>query len=300
MSRGTAFLCIVAGICALAAGVLVIPAARAAEGEKLLFSSNRNERFKLYLLDIQTGAVEALPNIGIAESQGAWSPDAKKIAFVSRNPVMHDIYVMDADGTNRKQLTEDPAEDFLPSWSPDGKKIAFFSRRTGSSLVFVMNADGSEQTNLTRRDGSDTAPTWSPDGKKILFLSDRDGKGLRLHVMDPNGDNVELLPAKESPAGYAFPAWSPDGKQIAYSDRIGDAIEIFLCDAAGKNPRSLTTLGGINMFPAWSRDGKQIALQHWDAQGMPGSLWVVDVKDGVQSNLGHTGSFQVGRPAWKP
>lgn len=297
MNRGTAVLCVVAGLCALAGGALSVPASHSAEGEKLLFSSNRDGTYRLYVLDVQTGAAESLPTIG---NQGAWSPDGKKIAFVRRSPVMHDIFVMDADGSNVQQLTEDPEEDYLPSWSPDGKKIAFFSRRAGTQQVFVMNADGSEETNLTRRDGADSAPAWRPDGKKILFVSDRDGKGLRLHVMDANGDNVELLPAKESPSGMVIPAWSPDGKQIAYSDRIGDAVEIFTCDADGKNPKRLTRLGGFNTFPAWSRDGKRIALQHWDNQEAPGSLWVVDVKDGVQTNLGHTGAFMVGRPAWKP
>ncbi len=210
------------------------------------------------------------------------------------------LYTMNGDGTRPTRLTANAATDDQPEWSPDGKKIAFFSRRAGTQQVFVMNADGSEETNLTRREGADSAPAWRPDGKKILFVSDRDGKGLRLHVMDANGDNVELLPAKESPSGMVIPAWSPDGKQIAYSDRIGDAVEIFTCDADGKNPKRLTMLGGFNTFPAWSRDGKRIALQHWDNQEAPGSLWVVDVKDGVQTNLGHTGAFMVGRPAWKP
>ena len=91
-----------------------------------------------------------------------------------------------------------------------------------------------------------------------------------------------------------------DGKQIAYTDEVGGAIELFVCQADGSNPRKISALGGRCSFPAWSPDGKWIAVQHWENEGTPGNLWVVGVQDGVQKKLGHTGGFPVGRPSWRP
>jgi tol-pal system beta propeller repeat protein TolB len=245
-----------AGLLILAPGVAFYSPVRAAGSDRLLFTSNREGRPRLYLIQPDTGDIQPLPNAMDRESLTAWSPDGKKIAFCSHKSGNGDIYVMDADGTNVRQLTTDPAEDLVSSWSPDGKQLAFTSRRNGDGEIYVMNADGSEQRNLTRNPTYDGDPAWAPDGKQILFVSNRSGAGLRLYVMDPEGENVRQLPAKESRAGPVFPAWSPDGKRIAF--------------------------------------------QHWDKADEPGSLWIVNVADGVQSHLGHTGSFQLGRPAWKP
>jgi Tol biopolymer transport system component len=288
------------GLLILAPGLVFHAPVRSADPDRLLFTSTREGRARLYLLRPDTGDVQPLPNVADRESLTAWSPDGKKIAFCSRKSGNGDIYVMDADGTNVRQLTTDPAEDLVSSWSPDGKKLAFTSRRNGDGEIYVMNADGSEQRNLTRNPAYDGDPAWSPDGKQILFVSNRSGAGLRLYVMDPEGENVRQLPAKESRAGPVFPAWSPDGKKIAYADGTAEGVELFTCDADGTNPKQLTRMGGINTFPAWSPDGKRIAFQHWDKAEEPGSLWIVNVADGVQSHLGHTGPFQLGRPAWKP
>jgi len=285
---------------ALVAAAVGGPRLHAAEGPKLLSTSNREGLPKLYLVDPDSGATKPLDEPHGSESLAAWSPDGKKIAFCSSRSGNHDIWVMDADGSNPKQLTTDPAEDYVSSWSPDGKKIAFTTLRTGDEEIFVMNADGSDQHNLTNNPGFDGDPAWSPDGKAILFTSTRDGEPFRLYLMDPDGKNVHRFPGKKSSAGPVFPAWLADGKRIAFSDEDGQAIEIFVCDADGSNVKKITGLGGVNTFAAWSPDGKRIAFVHYLERGGDGSLCVVSVADPVQTILGQAGSYMSGRPSWKP
>lgn len=293
---------ILAALCVFAALGAGYRAQGAAENRKqtLLFSSNREGSPKLYLVDPDSGATQALHDPQGSESLAVWSPDGKQIAFCSSRSGNHDIFVMDADGANVKQLTTDPAPDYVSSWSPDGKKIAFTTERTGDPEIFLMNADGSGQVNLTNHPEFDGDPAWSPDGKTILFTTKRDGSGFRLYLMDPDGTNVRKLPVKQTGGGPVFASWSPNGDRIAYGDEDGAAVEIFICDANGANTKKLTTLGGINVFPAWSADGKRIAVEHWDTRGSTGSLWVVTVPDAVQTQLGAAGSFMSGRPSWKP
>jgi TolB protein len=257
MSRPPVGLGIAAGLCLLTAICTGERTLRAAGAEQVLFSSNSEGVPKLYLIDPDTGATQALHDVEGSES--------------------------------------------LATWSPDGKKIAFTTLRAGDEEIFVMNADGSDQENLSRNPEADGDPAWCPDGKSILFTSKRDGLGYRLYLMDPDGNNVRMLPAKQSAGGPVFAAWSPDGKRIAYGDEDGAAIELFTCEADGSKAKRLTSLGGLNVFPSWSPDGKRLIVVHWDNREAPeGSLWVVTVPDAVQTRVGPAGRFMSGRPSWKP
>lgn len=301
MSRPSIVPGILAALCVLTTVGTGARAPRAAETQKLIFSSNHEDSHQIYVVDPTSGAIHKLHETQEQETLASWSPDGKKIAFCSSRSGNHEIWVMDADGSNPVQLTNDPAPDFISCWSPDGKKIAFTTLRKGDEEIFVMNADGSEPTNLTHHPEFDGDPAWSPDGKKILFTSKRDGAGFRMYVTDPEGKEVRMLPAKQTAGGPVFAAWSPDGKKIAYGDEDGQAIEIFTCDADGSNPKKLTALGGLNVFPAWAPDGKRIAVLHWDSrESAQGSLWTVSVPEGAQNQLCIAGSFMKGRPAWKP
>src|SRR5687767_7168341 len=98
MSRPTLGLGIVVGLCVVAGGTAVHRASGAAEVPTLLFTSNREGLPKLYLVDPNSGATQALHEPQGSESLPAWSPDGTRIAFCSSRSGNHDIWVMDADG----------------------------------------------------------------------------------------------------------------------------------------------------------------------------------------------------------
>ena len=185
------------------------------DGNKIVFTSNRDRRNEIYVMNIDgTNQTRLTTNPGNAAA--TWSPDGTKIAFFSsRDAGRNEIYVMNADGSNQTRITNVPGQDRYPDWSPDGTKIVFTSTRTGSSEValeiFVMNADGSSQTRLTNNAARDLLPDWSPDGTKIAFYSERDGD-FDIYVMDAvdvdsdgNGDNLIRLTANTT--GDFEPDW---------------------------------------------------------------------------------------------
>ncbi|MBI4657497.1 MAG: PD40 domain-containing protein [Verrucomicrobia bacterium] len=288
---------------------LTLESADEAEGPKLLFSSNRAGNFEILLMDLGTSNVKNLTNHEAEDASPAWAPDGKRIAFQSERSGNLDIYVMDADGSHVRQLTTDANPDRMPAWSPDGKKIAFCRHVNGRNPeIFVMDADGSNPVNLTNDPGFDADPAWSPDGTKILFGAARKGSGgFRLFVMNADGTNVQMLPAKSRGSPYVHPAWSPQGKQLAYTESVeGGGLEIFVCNPDGSNERRLTSSGGLTTFAAWSPDGKKIAFQHHAKFDEPGTLYVMDADGSNQKQIvaGEAQAGQAtlggGRPAWKP
>ncbi len=71
------------------------------DGQKIVFDSNRDGNFEVYVIDADGSNVQRLTHNDKADARPAWSPDGQRIVFHSN----HEIYVMDADGGNIEQLT---------------------------------------------------------------------------------------------------------------------------------------------------------------------------------------------------
>jgi Tol biopolymer transport system component len=233
------------------------------DGSKIAFTSNRVGGAEIYVMDDDGSNQTNLTNNPAYDAYPTWSPDGNQIAFVSGRDGNAEIYVMDADGSNQTNLTNNPANDTYPAWSPDPdiSKIAFTSNRVfGQAEIYVMDDDGSNQTNLTNSiESYDAYPAWSHDGSKIAFTSYR-YSDAEIYVMDDDGSNQTNL--TNNPAYDAYPAWSPDPEvsKIAFvSDRHGGPLgtigayrEIYVMDADGSNPTSLTNYPANDNYPACS------------------------------------------------
>ena len=100
------------------------------DGSTLVFSSNRNGNFNLYLLDLKNRIITQLTDTPEDEFLPSFSPDGTQIVFTRLAPqtrVGSEIWVTDLQGSERFL-----AEGFYGVWSPDGKKIAFGSSFDGS------------------------------------------------------------------------------------------------------------------------------------------------------------------------
>ena len=283
---------------------------------RIVFSSNRDGNWEIYVMDADGGNQQNLTNNPNDDRYPSWSPDGKRIAFVSDRDghVMDgrptdEIYVMDADGGNPQNLTNDPNDEWSPSWSPDGKRIAFASDREEPLRyfdIYVMDADGGNQQRLTNDPRDDRDPSWSPDGERIVFSARRDGHfetkfavTFEIYVMDADGGNQQRL--TENRKNDLGASWSPDGKRIAFaSDRKGDFenFDIYVMDADGGNPQRLTENRVYDWYPSWSPDGKRIAFA-FDRNGNLENfdIYVMDANGGNPQRLTENRHVD-SRPAW--
>jgi Tol biopolymer transport system component len=134
----------------------------AADGESVLFESDRDGDFEIYRLDLETMELTQLTDAPGTDSEAKESPDGTQIAFTSVRDGQFRIYLMDPDGGNVRPLTESGVENRCPQWSPDGTRLTFYSTRDGDGEIYLINVDGSGETRITNSPGKDEIPDWVP------------------------------------------------------------------------------------------------------------------------------------------
>lgn len=225
------------------------------DGKRIVFTSNRDGRWRVYTMN-KSGSGQTALTPGTEDSLfPAWSPDGAKIVYVGRRGESEQIHVMNADGTGRRSLTAPSPRNSVPAWSPDGRWIAFVSAGAGEEpWMFVVRLNGSERKKLGGpvlfRPGM-LHPVWSPDGREIAMVERVGLAEQQISIV-----NVETGAKRRLTTGYA-PHWSRDGRIVFIVPRVGDS-QIYIINSDGTGGKRLTT-SGTHMVPAWSTDGNWLA-----------------------------------------
>ncbi|MGL4448143.1 MAG: TolB family protein, partial [Shewanella sp.] len=146
--------------------------------------------------------------------------------------------------------------------------------------------------------------TWmnlsaSPDGKYLVF----DLLGDIYQIPVSGGD---AKPLAQGIAWQMQPVYSPDGKYIAFTSDADGGDNIWIMNADGSNPRTVTseTFRLLNS-PAWSPDSQYIVgRKHFTASRSlgAGEVWLYHVAggEGVKLTERPNDEKDLGEPAYSP
>ncbi|MBQ7361743.1 MAG: PD40 domain-containing protein [Bacteroidaceae bacterium] len=165
------------------------------DGENIVFSSNRNGSFDLYIVSkkggtpkrLTTNAANEYPEVFLNDKEILYTaqmmPDAKYGQFPNS---YNQVYKITIDG-GRPQLF---SSEYMESISIDksGKKLLYndkkgyedkWRKHHRSSItrdIWMTNVDGTRKfTKLSTFNGEDRNPVWSSDGDTYYYLSEQDG-----------------------------------------------------------------------------------------------------------------------------
>src|SRR5205085_7279648 len=147
--------------------------------------------------------------------------------------------------------------------------------RTHPWRIWVMHSDGSHKHRLTTdtKGFRDSTPRYTPDGRAIVFSRCLPGDGVcAIWTMRADGRRKHAL-TPYVPSGVHervdfFPAVSPNGKWIAFTRFQSNGIQaqIYIMNADGSSPHTITAPWLEAGVPAWSPDSRRIAFNSNNAR----------------------------------
>jgi Tol biopolymer transport system component len=272
------------------------------DGKYLAFSGQTSTRqpngiFLLSLDTLDAHQVTTPPEGFLGDSTPAFSPDGKLLAFV-RGASSRDVevYVMPAMGGEPKRLTFDNRSGRSVAWTADSKSIVFSSWFYGGLRLFKVLASGGTPEQLDV--GTEFASTLaiSRQGDRLAYSQEyRDTNIWRIELQGATQKISQTRLISSTRQDYS-PQYSADGKKIAFTSGRTGTNEIWVCDADGQNPVSITSFRGPDVgSPRWSPNGEQIAFDSL----APGhrDIYVVGAQGGKPRRL-NGDDFDNVRPSW--
>ncbi len=217
------------------------------DGQHIIYSSERNRKWKIYSMDLKKYSEKVLVSSKGLNMVGGTSAE-DLLAFSSSKTGNQELYIISTNGGNAKKITRSFGIDISPVFSPDSSRIAFVSDRGGTPQIYLTGPDGKRPKRLTFEGSYNTSPAWSPNGKQLIFTGRTYGKNqiFMLHFDDKEIQQLTHSGNNESPV------FSPDGFFIAFdSDRDGKhGIYIMRTDGMGQKRVTPAHLNATS--PEWS------------------------------------------------
>jgi tricorn protease len=272
-------------------------------GDKIFFSSDKDDTLNLYSYDIKTKKTDQLTHSTKWDVRWPSTDHKNQIVYESDGELnIFDIssgqsrhisitVPTDALATRPSQVSAARAIESF-GLSPKGERAVFVARGD----VFTAPIEKGPTRNLTDSSNAhEKWAQWSPDGSRIAYISDLDGEEELYTIgQDGSGKQEELTHGLK--CMLYQPEWAPDGKRIAFSDADNKLYVVNLDDkkvtTIAENPR-----GRVHDY-SWSADGGHLAYL-LDNSNNFSSLYIWSAADG-QTHRVTDDYFDVGSPTWDP
>lgn len=219
------------------------------DNRKITFTAFLRRFPDVYAWEAATGSITALAQYPGMNTGGAISPDGRSMAVILSKDGNPDLYVKDlASGQLRRLTNTRGVSEGSPGWSPDGQQIVYVSDASRTPQLYVISRNGGQPRQLTSGAHS-ASPDWGSNG--LIAYQTQQGRNFQIAVIDPNTRQSRVVTPFD--ASYEDPSWAPDGRHIAAARVQNYQSDIALIDtAAGGDPPTLLTSGGIWSSPAWT------------------------------------------------
>jgi TolB protein len=228
-------------------GNIVLPPRWSKDGQKLVYSTERNRQWGIYLLNFINMREKKVFLAKGTNLVGDFLPEGNGFVFSSSKEGTSDLYTLNLKDNQTIKLTSSYSIEVSPAVSPDGKYIAFVSDKGGSPQIYIMRRNGSDVRRLTFEGSYNTSPSWSPNGDRIVFV----GRRKKNQIFTIRPDCTELIQLTTD-GDNEDPSFSPDGRFITFSSDRSGIKSIYIMSANGESQKRITPKGSKASGPRWS------------------------------------------------
>lgn len=204
----------------------------AADGQHLLFASDRSGTNGIWALPMVDGRIQGEPKLIKADvkirARGLTQSGA---LYFSTTLSQQDIYVASVDFATGKLLS--PPEriaaqtlgfNAAPQWSPSGEYLAYLPGRDKDPSIVAIQSMTTGKTRELRPDLEYVfyeRTLWSPDGSSLLVVGpDKKGRWGIYRVDVQTGETTPLVMSSDPAANTVHPlAWSADSRTLYFRRR---------------------------------------------------------------------------------
>lgn len=148
------------------------------DGQKIVFTSNRDGDLEIYTMDADGKHQTRLTFTEGYDGGPFWSPDGKQILWrrFDKTGQTAQVMLMNADGSNQHAVTSLVGMNWAPYFHPDNQHIIFASNIENHNFeLYLVDVHGNNLQRVTWNAGFDGLPVFSPDGHQVMWTSSRAG-----------------------------------------------------------------------------------------------------------------------------
>jgi Tol biopolymer transport system component len=259
------------------------------DGTRLLYTSRRTGTRDVWVMPVAGGEPLQLTRDVRDDYAPVWSPDGRWVAFLSDRGRQTDVWLVPAGGGTAVRVTDNTDVEAALRWRPGTNELKYEVLTQREALWAHSLADGSERR-LTTDPVRMAMFDMTRDGSQVVVPVIRGGGVLDLVAVPVAGGTPRTLVSASSATGMD-PRWSPDGSTVAFvSDRAG-SDDIWLEDAAGGEPRPLTSWPSSERNLRWQPDGSGVYfLSDHESSFLP-DVWLVPAAGGEPRRITHSGKI---------
>ena len=225
-------------------------------GKQLVFQSNRNGNWDIYIYHLLTDSLEQVTNGTFNEKNPVWFDNGESIVFDSDANRKRQLFKMNLRSGETQLLFDKPIESKQASFNSSEEFVYFsgFDPIDKSWEIYSYEIDYKTLTKLTNLDNNSHSLTISPDEDHIVFTSSNGEYPFhQLKKMNWYGENLELL----LPENSYDPSWDAVGVKIYFvSEKEIGSSNIHSIWHNGKH-REQITVGRMKLkHPSVSPDSK--------------------------------------------
>ncbi len=240
-----------------------------ADGENLLYTSNRSGPFELWQHHIKSGRSNRIHQALIGGDALSQHPDGH--ILLERWQQESEVTLANTGGDRDRILIAAKGVNWDAQFDPSSDKLLYVSDRSGSAELWIR--DNGQDRQITKYEGPWVmSPRWSPDGQKIAFTVPI-GNAFQLHVYDlTQNKTLETLAETD---GFS-PSWSHDSSRIYFGSKRTGTWQIYEKNVRDNTVKRVSENGG--KVAQISQDGRFLYLSKSHTSG----LWRIDIKDPSQ------------------